>query len=117
MRAQELGDLPYLTGGDSPFDDFGPQLVAQVPSTPILDADGALSIVTEDGSVAGRISWHWVHWGPNSSSRCPMIGIWLRPGHRGHGVGRSAQSQVAELFFSHTTVNRVEAHTDIENIA
>lgn len=29
----------------------------------------------------------------------------------------AAQAQVAELFFRHTTVNRVEAHTDVENVA
>jgi RimJ/RimL family protein N-acetyltransferase len=46
-----------------------------------------------------------------------MIGIWLRPEHRGRGLGRQAQRQLAELFFAHTTVHRVEAHTDVENVA
>jgi len=46
-----------------------------------------------------------------------MIGIWLRPGARGRGVGRAAQRALAELFFAHTAVNRVEAHTDLDNIA
>jgi RimJ/RimL family protein N-acetyltransferase len=32
-------------------------------------------------------------------------------------VGREAQRRLAELFFKHTTVNRVEAHTDVENVA
>jgi RimJ/RimL family protein N-acetyltransferase len=46
-----------------------------------------------------------------------MIGIWLRPEYRGRGIGTAAQARVAELFFRHTTVNRVEAHTDVENVA
>jgi RimJ/RimL family protein N-acetyltransferase len=46
-----------------------------------------------------------------------MIGIWLRREYRGRGIGTAAQAQVAELFLRHTTVNRVEAHTDVENVA
>jgi RimJ/RimL family protein N-acetyltransferase len=46
-----------------------------------------------------------------------MIGIWLRPTARGRGIGRAAQRAIAELFFAHTAVNRVEAHTDVDNIA
>jgi RimJ/RimL family protein N-acetyltransferase len=45
-----------------------------------------------------------------------MIGIWLRPEYRGQGIGRAAQAQLVELFFSHTTINRVEAHTDVDNV-
>ena len=46
-----------------------------------------------------------------------MIGIWLTPAARGRGIGATAQRMLADLFFAHTTVNRVEAHTDVENIA
>lgn len=81
-----------------------------------LDDAGGLVIVDEEGHVAGYVSWRWNHWGPNAASRCPMIGIWLRPASRGRGIGRAAQRQLAELFFRHTAVNRVEAHTDVENI-
>ncbi len=74
-------------------------------------------MIAGDGQLAGDVSWHWTQWGPTAGSRCPMIGIWLRPGYRGHGIGTAAQAQVVELFFRHTTVNRVEAHTDAENVA
>jgi RimJ/RimL family protein N-acetyltransferase len=46
-----------------------------------------------------------------------MIGIWLLPAARGRGIGRAAQRALAELFFTQTTVNRVEAHTDVANVA
>lgn len=46
-----------------------------------------------------------------------MIGIWLMASARGRGIGGLAQRQLAELFFRHTATNRVEAHTDIENVA
>lgn len=60
LRPQQVSDLPYLTGGDSLYDDFGPRAVPMSPRPAALDADGALSVITEDGSVAGLVSWHWV---------------------------------------------------------
>jgi RimJ/RimL family protein N-acetyltransferase len=46
-----------------------------------------------------------------------LIGIWLGPDYRGRGIGRTAQGLLVDLLFAHTTTNRVEAHTDVENIA
>lgn len=111
-----------LTGGESPFDDFGPKGPQAAPSPPHLDGPGALTVALaegdgDEGEVAGEVVWHWQKWGPTEGSRCPMIGIWLRTEYRGRGIGTEAQRQIAELFFRHTAVNRVEAHTDVENIA
>jgi len=116
LRAQEPHDLGLLTGGDSPFDDFGPTAVRATPLPPKLDEAGALSVIAEDGEVCGYVSWHWRQWGPTAGSRCPMIGIWLRPDRRGRRIGRTAQALLVDLFFAHTTTNRVEAHTDIDNV-
>jgi len=74
-------------------------------------------VLDQEGSLAGYVSWRYVRWGPNSASRCPEIGIELLPAARGRGIGRAAQRALAELFFRHTAVNRVEAHTDVENLA
>lgn len=117
LRAQAPDDLPFLTGGGSPFDDFGSRAAPTVPAPATLDASGALTVVADDGDVAGDVSWHWRQWGPNEGSRCVMIGIWLRPGHRGQGLGTRAHVQLTDLLFRHTTTNRVEAGTDIENLA
>jgi RimJ/RimL family protein N-acetyltransferase len=115
LRPEQPADLPLLTGGESPFDDFGPRAPRTSVRPTSLEEPGGLAIVDETGELAGDVSWHWNHWGPNPESRCPMIGIWLRPRARGHGIGRLAQRELAEMFFAHTGVNRVEAHTDIEN--
>jgi RimJ/RimL family protein N-acetyltransferase len=120
LRPEEPDDLIRLgpADGDSTFDDFGPREARRDVAPANLDADGRLVILDEGGSaVVGSVSWHWNQWGPNAASRCPMIGIWLRSEARGRGIGRAAQRELAELFFRHTTVNRVEAHTDVENIA
>jgi RimJ/RimL family protein N-acetyltransferase len=116
LRAQQLDDMHLLTGGETPFGDFGPAS-ERTPRPARLDADGSLMVIADDGQVAGDVSWHWTQWGPNAGSRCPMIGIWLRSQYRGRGIGTAAQAQLTELFFRHTTANRVEAHTDVENIA
>ena len=45
------------------------------------------------------------------------MGIELVAGARGHGYGVEAQVLVARYLFEHTPANRVEAQTDIENVA
>jgi RimJ/RimL family protein N-acetyltransferase len=117
LRAQEPDDLPLLYGGDSEFADFGPRPVRTEPVPPGLDGNGALTILAPDGEPAGDVGWHWTkQWGPSDASRCPMIGIWLRPGYRGQGIGSAAQAELARLFFAHTNTNRVEAATEVDNI-
>lgn len=46
-----------------------------------------------------------------------MIGIWLAVAHRGRGIGSAAQALLVDLYLRHTAVNRVQAHTDVENLA
>jgi RimJ/RimL family protein N-acetyltransferase len=116
LRPERVSDLSILTGGDSRFDDFGPRPPRTHISTPDYAGSGALVIVDENDEVCGYVSWHWNHWGPTPESRCPMLGIWLRESWRGRSVGRLAQRRVAEILFGQTTTNRVEAHTDVENV-
>ena len=117
LRPVRPDDLPLLTGGASRFDEFGPRTERTDAPPARLDDAGALAVLDAEGAVAGQVSWHYVHWGPTRASWSPMIGIWLRPTARGHGIGSAAQRALADLFFAHTTVNRVEAHTDVENLA
>ncbi len=117
LRPEQPSDLALLTGGESPFDEFGPKAVRAAVRPSQLENAGGLAVVDDTGTLSGDVSWHWVHWGPTAGSRCPNIGIWLRPTARGRGIGAAAQRTLAQLFFAHTTVNRVEAHTDVENLA
>ncbi|MDT0203761.1 GNAT family protein [Nocardioides sp. AE5] len=105
-----------LAGGDSPFDDWGPAQRVEVPQHR-LDTPGGLVIVDERETVLGTVSWVFAQWGPNAASRNPIIGIWLRREARGRGVGTETQRQLVDLHFRHTTANRVEVHTDVENVA
>ena len=116
LRPLTEADLPLLTGDDSGFDYYGPQPPRPSVPKPDLNEQGGLAILDDTGQIAGMVSWVWERWGPNVQSRNPMIGIWLAIPARGRGLGTAAQRQLVDLFFRHTAVNRVEAHTDVENI-
>ncbi len=70
-----------------------------------------------DGEPVGTVGWRGVQYGPNPQSRAWNIGISLIPEARGKGLGSEAQRVLAEYLFATTTVNRIEAMTDVENLA
>jgi RimJ/RimL family protein N-acetyltransferase len=71
----------------------------------------------EDRQPIGTVGWHEVHYGPPPKSRAWNIGISLIPEARGHGYGGIAQRLLADYLFETTDANRVEASTDLENLA
>ena len=78
---------------------------------------GNLLVELDGGTLAGDVSYHAVHHGPNPGSQAFNVGIALVPEHRGRGHGTEAQRQLAAYLFAHTTVERVEASTDVDNLA
>ena len=78
---------------------------------------GNLLVELPDGNLAGDVSYFAVFHGPNPGSRAFNIGIALLPKHRGHGHGTEAQRQLAAYLFAHTMVERLEASTDVGNLA
>lgn len=83
-----------------------------------IGEDFAMLVVeTEDGELIGSVSWHTVQLGPSAASRAINMGISLFPEHRGLGYGSAAQRLLADYLFSSRSVERVEATTDVENLA
>ena len=76
------------------------------------DESSFLTVDLGDGVCAG-----WVTWRPVGHSGNYEIGIALFPDHRGHGVGTDAQRQLVDYLFSTTTANRLQAGTEVDNIA
>jgi RimJ/RimL family protein N-acetyltransferase len=70
-----------------------------------------------DGRIVGTISYHRVSYGPNPRSGAWMLGIDLIPEGRGQGLGTEAQRLLADWLFETTDANRVEASTDVDNVA
>ena len=71
--------------------------------------------LADDDSCIGDVSWMAVPTGPTST--CWNIGIVLLPEFRGKGYGTAAQRLLADYLFATTTANRLEAETDVENLA
>ena len=70
-----------------------------------------------DGQPIGSVSWHRVGYGPNAGSAAWNIGISLIPAARGQGFGSEAQRLLADYLFAATELDRVEASTDVDNLA
>jgi RimJ/RimL family protein N-acetyltransferase len=113
-----LNDQKELGG----FNDFGLAHVP-IPRDALMrgplrnEYGGSLLIEQRNGEPVGVLQWRPVHYGPPESSRAWNIGIELRPSARGRGFGAESQRILANWLFAATDANRVEAQTDIENIA
>jgi RimJ/RimL family protein N-acetyltransferase len=106
----------------SEFNDFG-EAASPLPRDVLANGplrnehNGMLVVETIDGTAIGTVGWHRVRYGPNPQSDAWNIGIELRPEARGQGLGTEAQVELARYLFETTDLNRVEASTDVENLA
>lgn len=125
LRPVRQDDLPLLGEGepdDDPFGFFGFTASnrlerAFAANGLISDDQGTLVVEDEQGAVAGHVGWFAVQHGPASTARALNIGIALLPRHRGRGLGTAAQVALAAYLFDHTLIERLEAGTDVENVA
>jgi RimJ/RimL family protein N-acetyltransferase len=79
---------------------------------------GTLMVERIAGSEAiGTVSWRQVRHGPTPESAAWNIGISLIPEMRGLGFGSISQRLLADYLFATTAVNRIEAGTDVDNLA
>lgn len=129
LRPATLDDADLLdawaasTEARGAFNDFGTPrgrtYREMLGEGPLLgDNNGELLIErVEDGQPIGTIGWHAVWNGPNPGSRAFNFGLSLIPEARGQGYGVEAQRLIAEHLFATTDVNRVEASTDVDNLA
>jgi RimJ/RimL family protein N-acetyltransferase len=81
----------------------------------LLGEDGGTLMVARGDEVVGFVNWNKHRMG--RASFCWSFGIGLVPEARGQGHGTRAQRMLVRYLFSHTQVNRIEAETDIANIA
>jgi RimJ/RimL family protein N-acetyltransferase len=129
LRQATLDDVDVLTlWSSSPrytgeFNDFG--VAHQRPYYELIDKNeligshgGTLMVERIAGSKAiGTVSWRQVRYGPSPESVAWNIGISLIPEMRGLGLGSIAQRLLADYLFATTSVNRIEAGTDVDNLA
>lgn len=80
-----------------------------------IPGDHHRAVIVIDGAIIGTMSWHAVHYGPTAGSRAWSMGIALAPAWRGQGWGTIAQRLLADHLLE--SAHRVEASTDVDNIA
>ena len=83
----------------------------------ISDDYGVLAVEAPEGHLIGQVSWFAVQHGPTSACRALNIGILLFPEHRNCGYGSAAQTALAKYLFATSLIERVEAETDVDNLA
>ncbi|MFZ2501292.1 MAG: GNAT family protein [Nocardioides sp.] len=101
------------------FDDFnakGPESERD-QSLPLPGDMTTMLVLDRDRQPIGTVQWHPVRYGPTRGSVALNIGISLQADARGQGHGTRAQALLSTYLFDRYPVNRVEAGTDIENIA
>jgi [ribosomal protein S5]-alanine N-acetyltransferase len=81
-----------------------------------LGAEHGRLAVDCSGTFAGDVSYKDRSHGV-SKGAVYEIGIALLPEHRGHGVGTTAQRLLVEYLFENTPAHRLEAFTEVENVA
>jgi RimJ/RimL family protein N-acetyltransferase len=101
------------------FETWGdpPPGIAVTETIPEPHGMGELLITDGHDQPIGTVGWHQVLHGPNVASIALDIGISLRPEFRGLGHGARAQRMVAEYLFRTFPIHRVQASTDVSNIA
>ena len=81
----------------------------------LFSADSGNLIVASGLEMVGHVAWHRNPQGPLNHSW--NIGIGLLAEARGRGIGTEAQRLLTRYLFANTMVNRVDANTDVTNIA
>jgi [ribosomal protein S5]-alanine N-acetyltransferase len=127
LRPIEEADLDILRRFDTDPSSRGPYLTSALRNPHArrrrweedgwLGQDsGQLAVALPDGTLAGIVSWRTITTG-GPDGGCLDIGALLFPEHRGKGLGTTAQRLLAEYLFATTLANRLQAITDVENLA
>lgn len=122
-REEDLPMLEELTGDPDKtgeFQWFGwhelQRLRREWDEHGLITPDGGTLIVVRGHERQGLVSWRR-HPITVPSSYSWEIGIILLPEARGRGYGTQAQRQLVKYLFAHSTVHRIWAGTEVDNIA
>jgi len=125
LRPVEESDLPQLTRllwdpaapGEHQWFGFRMHTAREIErrwrDDGLTGADASyLAVEDADGTCAG-----WVTWRPVGATGNLEIGIGLIADHRGRGVGTEAQRLLVDHLFATTATHRVQAGTEVDNVA
>lgn len=81
----------------------------------LIGPDGGTLLVVRGNQRLGLVNWRRRPTTP--AAYCWVIGVIMLPQARGHGYGTEAHRLIARYLFAHTTAYRIEAATEVANIA
>ena len=81
----------------------------------LISDDGGMLMVIRDADRLGFVNWR--HRRTTPAAYCIEMGIALLPEARGHGYGTQAHRLLARYLLAHTTAHRIEAATEVANLA
>lgn len=127
LRPIEEADLDILRRFDTDPSSRGPYLPAGFRNPRVRrrrweqdgwlgDDSAQLAVALPDGTLAGIVSWRAIKTG-GPEAGCLEIGVLLFPETRGQGIGTAAQRLLTDYLFATTLANRVQAITDVDNLA
>lgn len=81
----------------------------------LVGPDSGTLVVARADQRLGLVNWRRRPITPAAS--CWVIGVIMLPQARGRGDGAQAHRLLARYLFAHTTAHRIEAGTEVDNIA
>jgi RimJ/RimL family protein N-acetyltransferase len=128
LRPVAEGDLALLEAWDADpdyhgdYNTFGLRPAGQTRRSfaehqYLTDDHGMLLAVKKEGEVVGDVSYRTVKHGGGIANRVYEIGVTIAPAHRGRGYGEEAQRLLVAYLFATYPIMRVQATTDITNVA
>lgn len=113
---RKLTQDPETTGEFEGYGWYAPRLFRRGwEEDGLISPDGGSLVVICGDELIGAVTWRRHQTAP--ASHCWELGIWLLPEARGHGYGTQAHRLLVHYLFAHTTVYRIEAATEVGNIA
>jgi RimJ/RimL family protein N-acetyltransferase len=110
-----LTESPEMTGEFAWFGFYEPGLRALWAANRLLTDERSALIVARGGESLGFVSWR-KQW-PSRNAYFFVFGISLLPKARGKGYGSEAQRLLVRYLFAHTPVHRIQADTEVDNVA
>jgi RimJ/RimL family protein N-acetyltransferase len=125
LRAVDEADLPFLhhLSGDpdrcGEFQWYGwhnpHRLRRRWEEDGMLGDEGGNLLIVDEQDLVGFVAWRKNI--ANLASYYWEMGLIVAPEFRGKGYGTQAQKLLVRYLFDHTTVNRIQASTEIDNVA